>query len=56
MLILISDADKAGKRQVTVTDDGAEIFSASVADLAEAHKVIKAARKNAWATPDAKVK
>jgi len=48
MLIQIHDADKSGKRRVTVSDANSEIFSADADDLAGAHRLLRQARKNEW--------
>lgn len=48
MLINITDADKAGKRKLIVTDGDTELFSAVVADTAAGHKLAKLGQKHGW--------
>lgn len=48
MLIQIHDAGKDGKRKVEVSDESGIRFKGEADDLAEAHKLLKAARKHDW--------
>lgn len=49
MLIQIQSGDK-GPRKVEVTPDDGEPFSFTAASLDEAHKTLKAGRKDGWDT------
>lgn len=53
MLINIQDADKDGKRPIVVMDGDTEIFSAVAADLAGAHRIVKAGVKHGWDSDEA---
>jgi hypothetical protein len=52
MLINIGDADKNGKRVLTVSDETGEFFKQSVADTAHGHKLAKVGLKHGWDSPE----